>query len=62
MLDTGRNDPQARRLLGIYSCRLHSNLVAALGYLAPRAEARRIAEGIAALIDGHCGSPGLPGY
>ncbi|HSF94992.1 MAG TPA: transcriptional regulator BetI [Thermohalobaculum sp.] len=47
-----QSDPQARRLLAIYARRLSSNLVEALICLAPRAEALRIAEGIAALIDG----------
>jgi TetR/AcrR family transcriptional repressor of bet genes len=47
-----QSDPQARRLLAIYARRLNSNLVDALGALVAEAEARRIAEGIAALIDG----------
>ena len=47
-----QSDPQARRLLGIYGRRLNSNLVDALVRIAPRAAALRIAEGIAALIDG----------
>ena len=47
-----QSDPQARRLLGIYGRRLNSNLVDALVQIAPRAAALRIAEGIAALIDG----------
>lgn len=47
-----QSDPQARRLLAIYARRLHSNLVDALDGLVPEREARRIAEGIAALIDG----------
>ncbi len=47
-----QSDPQARRLLGVYARRLNSNLVDALIRLAPRADASRIAEGIAALIDG----------
>ncbi len=47
-----QSDPQARRLLAIYARRLQSNLVDALGGLLPECEAKRIAEGIAALIDG----------
>ncbi len=47
-----QSDSQARRLLGIYGRRLNSNLVDALSQIAPRAGALRIAEGIAALIDG----------
>ena len=47
-----QSDPEARRLLGIYARRLNSNLVDALTRIAPRAGALRIAEGVAALIDG----------
>ncbi len=47
-----QSDDQARRLLGIYARRLTSNLVDALGQLCTRDDAKRIAEGIAALIDG----------
>ena len=47
-----QSDPQARRLLGIYARRLNSNLVDALTRITPRVSALRIAEGIAALIDG----------
>ena len=47
-----QSDPQARRLLGVYARRLNSNLVDALTRIAPRTDALRIAEGIAALIDG----------
>jgi TetR/AcrR family transcriptional repressor of bet genes len=47
-----QSDSQARRLLGVYARRLNSNLVDALTRIAPRADALRIAEGIAALIDG----------
>ena len=47
-----QSDPKARCLLGIYARRLNSNLVDALARIAPRAGAMRIAEGIAALIDG----------
>lgn len=44
--------PAIRHLLTIYRRRLHSNLVHALAQLTGRAHAERIAEGIAALIDG----------
>jgi TetR/AcrR family transcriptional repressor of bet genes len=47
-----QSNPQARRLLGVYARRLNSNLVDALTRIAPRVDALRIAEGIAALIDG----------
>jgi TetR/AcrR family transcriptional repressor of bet genes len=47
-----QSDAQARRLLGVYARRLNSNLVDALTRLVPRPDALRIAEGIAALIDG----------
>ena len=47
-----QSDPQARRLLGIYGRRLNSNLVDALARIVPRTGALRIAEGVAALIDG----------
>jgi TetR/AcrR family transcriptional repressor of bet genes len=47
-----QSDAQARRLLGVYARRLKSNLVDALARIAPRGDALRIAEGIAALIDG----------
>ncbi|CAN7632567.1 transcriptional regulator BetI [Rhizobium sp. LjRoot30] len=43
---------ETRRLLVLYSRRLHSNLVASLLDLCPRADAERIAEGLAAMIDG----------
>jgi TetR/AcrR family transcriptional repressor of bet genes len=43
---------EAARLLRVYQRRLHSNLVHALAPLAARAEARRIAEGLGAFIDG----------
>ncbi len=46
------SSPGAARLLQIYQRRLHSNLVHALRPLAPAEEARRIAEGAGALIDG----------
>jgi len=47
-----QSDRQARRLLGVYARRLNSNLVDALTRITPRCDALRIAEGIAALIDG----------
>lgn len=47
-----QSDRDARRLLAVYARRLHSNLVAALVGLVSRSEAARIAEGIAAMIDG----------
>lgn len=47
-----QSDRAARRLLAVYARRLNSNLVDALSMLAPRADALRIAEGVAALIDG----------
>lgn len=47
-----QSDPAARRLLTVYARRLHSNLVAALAEIVGKAEAVRIAEGIAAMIDG----------
>jgi len=46
-----QNEQGARRLLRVYARRLHSNLVHDLRHLAG-AEAARIAEGVAALIDG----------
>lgn len=47
-----QSDPEARRLLRIYRSRLNSNLLEPLARLAPRAEAERIADGTAAMIDG----------
>jgi len=44
--------PGAARLLRIYQGRLNSNLVHDLKRLVPPAEARRIARGVGALIDG----------
>lgn len=41
-----------RRLLRVYTRRLHSNLMSGLRELLPEREAERTAEGIAALIDG----------
>jgi TetR/AcrR family transcriptional repressor of bet genes len=43
---------ETRRLLGVYARRLHSNLVSALKHLVADADAARIAEGTAAMIDG----------
>jgi TetR/AcrR family transcriptional repressor of bet genes len=47
-----QTDPQARRLLHIYTRRLQSNLLHALRELTTRERATRIAETAAALIDG----------
>ena len=44
--------PALRRLLRIYARRLHSNLMSGLCGLMARDEAERVAEAIAALIDG----------
>lgn len=44
--------PPAARLLHIYARRLRSNLIAALSELTGSQDARRIADGAAALIDG----------
>ncbi len=44
--------PAAARLLTVYRRRLRSNVVSALGRLLPPPEARRVAEGVGALIDG----------
>ncbi|MCL5778046.1 transcriptional regulator BetI [Limibaculum sp. FT325] len=46
-----QNEAGARRLLGVYARRLHANLIYDLRPLAG-ADAPRIAEGVAALIDG----------
>ncbi|CDX35129.1 DNA-binding transcriptional repressor [Mesorhizobium sp. ORS 3359] len=43
---------ELRRLLRIYARRLHSNLMSGLTGILPRAEADRVAEATAALIDG----------
>ncbi|MCO5083327.1 MAG: transcriptional regulator BetI [Rhizobiaceae bacterium] len=43
---------ELRRLLRVYARRLHSNLMSGLLPLVPRAEAERMAEAIAAMIDG----------
>ena len=47
-----QNSPHLRRLLRVYARRLHSNLASALADLVDRAEAARMAEAIAAMIDG----------
>jgi len=47
-----QSDRSARRLLAVYARRLNSNLVDALARVLARPDAVRIAEGIAALIDG----------
>ncbi len=47
-----QKSPAMRRLLRVYARRLHSNLTSGLVRLMPRGEADRVAEGIAALIDG----------
>jgi len=47
-----QSDAEARRLLSVYARRLNSNLVDGLARRVARDDARRIAEGIAALIDG----------
>lgn len=46
------SSPPAARLLAVYTARLRSNLMHALCSLAPRAEAERLAESLASLIDG----------
>lgn len=47
-----QRSPAMRRLLRVYARRLHSNLMSGLDGLVGRDDAHRIAEGIAALIDG----------
>jgi TetR/AcrR family transcriptional repressor of bet genes len=47
-----QRSPEARRLLAVYARRLDSNLVFALGKLVPAEAARRIAQGLASMIDG----------
>jgi len=47
-----QNNPGARRLLNVYTGRLHSNLVFNLRQLTNIANAHAIANGVAALIDG----------
>ncbi|MFT6063002.1 MAG: TetR/AcrR family bet gene transcriptional repressor, partial [Paracoccaceae bacterium] len=43
---------EAARLLRVYARRLNSNMVHELRQLAPEATARRVAQGLASLIDG----------
>jgi TetR/AcrR family transcriptional repressor of bet genes len=47
-----QKSPALRRLLKIYARRLHSNLMSGLTGILPKAEADRVAEATAALIDG----------
>lgn len=47
-----QKSPALRRLLKVYARRLHSNLMSGLTGLMTRTEADRVAEAIAALIDG----------
>ena len=47
-----QNSLPLRRLLSVYARRLHSNLMSGLLPLVPRREAERMAEAIAAMIDG----------
>lgn len=47
-----QRSPALRRLLRVYARRLHSNLMSGLAALMTRPQAERVAEGIAALIDG----------
>ncbi|MFC5385321.1 choline-responsive transcriptional repressor BetI [Aquamicrobium segne] len=47
-----QNSLPLRRLLRVYARRLHSNLMSGLVVLVPRPEAERMAEAIAAMIDG----------
>src|SRR5262245_31870759 len=47
-----QKSPEFRRLLRVYARRLHSNLMSGLSGLMTRTDAERLAEGIAALIDG----------
>lgn len=47
-----QRSPELRRLLRIYARRLHSDLMSGLAELLGRTEAERVAESIAALIDG----------
>ncbi len=46
------SSPEAARLLDVYQRRLRSNLAHALRVSLPRTEAMRVADGIAAMIDG----------
>ncbi|WP_414832535.1 transcriptional regulator BetI [Afifella sp. YEN Y35] len=50
--EAAQTEPEARRLLRVYTRRLESNLLHALQDLVVREEAVRIAETLAALIDG----------
>ncbi len=50
-VEAQRSEPM-RRLLRVYARRLHSNLMSGLAALLPRPRAERVAEGVAALIDG----------
>lgn len=47
-----QHSPSLRRLLHVYARRLHSNLMSGLAPLVSRIEAERMAEAIAAMIDG----------
>jgi TetR/AcrR family transcriptional repressor of bet genes len=47
-----QSSEEVRRLLVLYARRLHSNLLSGLKLLCPLDDARRIAEGTAAMIDG----------
>lgn len=47
-----QRSPALRRLLRVYARRLHSNLMSGLTAILSRNEAERVAEAIAALIDG----------
>jgi TetR/AcrR family transcriptional repressor of bet genes len=47
-----QNSAPLRRLLAVYARRLHSNLMSGLAPLMPRPQAARMAEAIAAMIDG----------
>jgi len=47
-----QKSPMLRRLLRVYARRLNSNLLSGLAPLLPRIEAERMAEAIAAMIDG----------
>jgi len=47
-----QKSPEAARLLRVYARRLHSNLVHELRQLTDPAQAARIAQGVAAMIDG----------
>ncbi|MDQ0315407.1 transcriptional regulator BetI [Amorphus orientalis] len=53
---------EAARLLTVYQRRLDSNLVFALEELVPKPDARRLASGIAAMIDGYYIRAALHGF